>query len=81
MKSSPILIAVLATALPASATAAISEKTRNAMGNIPMVHWGFNYDGAKWKIRIRFRPPFFFKLIFPEGVPFSTTLQVYRYPS
>jgi hypothetical protein len=71
----------VAAVAPASSTAAIAEKTRNAMGNIPMVQWGFNYDGAKWKVRVQFKSPFFFKLIFPEGVPFSTTLQVYRYPS
>jgi len=68
-------------AVPGTSTASNAEKTRNAMGNIPMVHRGSNYDGAKWKVRARFRPPFFFKLIFPDGVPFSATLQVYRYPS
>jgi hypothetical protein len=68
-------------AAPGTSSASKIEKTRNATENIPMVHWGFNYDGAKWKVRVRFKPPFFFKLIFPAGVPFSTTLQVYRYPS
>ncbi len=65
---------------PSSPTGTLDE-TRNSMGNIPAVQWGFNYDGAKWKVSVQFKSPLFFKLIFPRGVPFSTTLQVYRYPA
>ena len=69
------------TEVPSSKTAAVFEKTRNALAAISVVQWGFNYDGAKWKVSVRFKPPLFFKPIFPDGVPFTTTLQVYRYPA
>ena len=71
----------VATIEPSSPTGPILEKTKNAMGTVPMVKWGFNYDGAKWRVTVQFRAPLFFKLIFPRGVSFSAILQVYRYPS
>lgn len=69
------------TKAPSSKTAAVLDKTRNALGSIPIVQWASNYDGAKWLVSVRFHPPIFFKFIFPDGVPFTAAFQVYRYPA
>ena len=37
------------------------------------------YEGCLWTIDVRCVPPAFFKFIFPNGVPFRSTLQVYRF--
>ena len=72
---------------PQSLTAAIQEPrskaasalvlVRSAAGIIPGV---LRYDGAEWIFKIRCRPPFFFALLFPKGILFETTLQIFRYP-
>lgn len=71
----------VSTEFPSSKTASVLQKTHDALTSIPAVQWGFDYDGAKWRVSIRCKPPFLFKPLFPEGIPLTTTFQVYRYPS
>jgi len=40
-----------------------------------------DYDGEKWTVVIRSSPPPFFSLIFPDGIPFASTLAVLRHPA
>lgn len=62
---------------PLSPAANVLENTKRFIGAIPLT---LNYDGAEWKVVIRCTPPFFFGPLFPKGIPFETTFQVYRYP-
>ena len=63
---------------PGSAASNAFENVRRSIGIIPHT---LNFDGAEWNIKIRCRPPYFFTVLFPQGLPFKTILQVYRYPS
>ena len=62
---------------PRSTTGQVLEKVRSFLSAIP---FALKYEGSEWSIDINCRPPFFFAVIFPRGVPFHTVMQVYRYP-
>jgi hypothetical protein len=62
---------------PRSTAAAILDKTISAIRFIPFI---IQYQGHEWSVNIRCRPPFFTKILFPDGIPLHTVMQVYRYP-
>jgi Flp pilus assembly protein TadG len=62
---------------PQSTPDSVLNDFRNIVSKIP---FGLTYDGYEWSVDINCRPPFFFALIFPGGIPFHTVMQVYRYP-
>ena len=61
---------------PSSAAHAILNTVQTSMRFIPFLK---GYEGAQWKVQIRCRPPLFFAVLFPRGVPLNTELQAYRY--
>jgi hypothetical protein len=64
-------------------TSAYRDKLLSGSGQFlkPVTKSVMDYDGEKWTVIIRSNPPPFFGLIFPKGVPFSSTLAVLRHPS
>lgn len=62
---------------PRSAAAALADKVQNGLSMIPFVS---KIEGCEWSIQVQCKPPFLFSTLFPKGIPFHTTLQVYRYP-
>ena len=61
---------------PRSTAAAALDRARSAISFIPFT---INYEGYEWRVGIRCIPPFFFKVLMPQGVAFHTVMQVYRY--
>src|SRR5258708_14934152 len=61
---------------PRSTAGEVLDKTRDAIRFIPFT---INYEGHEWSIHIRCKPPFFSKVLFPNGIPLPTAMQVYRY--
>ena len=57
--------------------------TLNAVANsLPLsgkAKFDAKYEGWLWTIDVRCAPPAFFRFLFPNGVPFHSTLQVYRF--
>jgi hypothetical protein len=63
---------------PQSTADSKMDEVRNAIRFIPFT---INYDGCEWAIDINCTPPFFFEIVFPNGIAFHTIMQVYRYPA
>jgi hypothetical protein len=61
---------------PKSTAGAVLDETMAAIRFIPFVT---NYEGYEWSINIRCKPPFFARILFPDGLPLHTVMQVYRY--
>lgn len=57
-----------------------SEALDNVRSAIQFIPFSIKYEGYEWSINIRCRPPFFTKILFPDGIPLHTVMQVYRYP-
>ncbi len=62
---------------PRGGFAGLLEKIRGTLSIIPFT---LNYSGVEWWIQIKFLPPFLVQTLFPDGIPFRTTMQVYRFP-
>lgn len=37
------------------------------------------YEGYFWTVAIKFKPPAFFRLLFPDGIDLKTSMEIYRY--
>ena len=62
---------------PSSTAGEKLDEVRSKLSYIPFT---LNYDGYEWSVGIRVHPPAFFRLIFPQGLPLHTVMQVFRYP-
>ena len=43
------------------------------------MNFSTSYEGFLWNVDIKFKPPAFFRLLFPAGIDFRTTMETYRY--
>lgn len=63
---------------PRNTAAQAIQKINETVSLIP---FSIKYRGCEWSVDIKVRPPFCFTLLFPEGMPLHTVMQVYRYPN